>query len=154
MHYVVRQHDIRHQCTAGGRYQNFCILNNCNCHIILLLKAYRYPKSPIVLNTDSAKDNLCSKTTNGKKDSAASSLKRSITELVKRSSSADSNKNAVSVVTREMVRTDLRTRLLEAAKATYGEGFEKGYIGINAIGDLKESADRVSLCKHGSGLFL
>lgn len=104
-----------------------------------------------MLTTDLAKDVPCSKTADGKKDSAVSSIKKSITELVKRKSSTDSTKHTVAIITQEMVKTDLRARLLEAVKATYGEGFEKGYIGINAIGDLKESADRVSLRTRRAG---
>ncbi|GMH39853.1 hypothetical protein BSKO_07757 [Bryopsis sp. KO-2023] len=76
------------------------------------------------------------------RESTRLKIKRSITELVKRKTSMDPNKESAVVVTREMIQTDMRARLLEAVKATYGEGFEKGYIGINAIGDLKESADR------------
>lgn len=78
--------------------------------------------------------------------STSYSFKKSLVDLVKRKSSGHSQKGISSIVTREMLRTDLRARLLEAVKATYGEGFEKGYIGINAIGDLKESADRVGCC--------
>ena len=61
------------------------------------------------------------------------------------STSSKSSRNShTEAVTRTMLLTDMRARLLQAVKASYGDGFDKGYIGVNAVVDLKESSDIVS----------
>lgn len=80
-------------------------------------------------------------------ESRATKLARSMKEIVRNrwSYSSKSSRNShTEAVTRNMVLTDMRARLLQAVKASYGDGFDKGYIGVNAVVDLKESADRVS----------